>query len=168
MKTSEQMAHRNIKAADNYRLRGVLDCQKRLTAKRPWLSLLGEILINLTLLFADDIKIFVPTVSPQSSELLQSDLDNINNWCMDNKLYLNVNKCFIMSITKKAVATNYNYKVNNLDLKRVQLIIGFGIIYEFKLQLMLHIQSVISECSKLLGFIIHNSSSFQNIGTVVL
>ena len=119
------------------------------------------------LLFADDIKIFLPIDSSQSCALLQSEINAINNWCTELKLYLNFNKCSIMSITKKSVVTNYNYKINNSNLKKVLSITDLSISYDFKLQFTCHIKSIISNCSKLIDFIIHNSSSFQNINTFI-
>ena len=48
---------------------------------------------------------------------------------------------------KEAVATNYNYTVNNLILKTVQSITDLGIFYDSKLQFTFHKPSLISKQS---------------------
>ena len=58
--------------------------------------------------FADNSKNVLRIASPQSYDLLQSYVNNINNWCMENKLYLNIDKCSITSIKKMAAVTNYD------------------------------------------------------------
>ena len=38
------------------------------------------------LVYADDIKIYNRIICPRDASLLQSDLDNVANWCSENEL----------------------------------------------------------------------------------
>lgn len=51
-----------------------------------------DIIKSEILLFADDVKIFREVNLEQDTVDLQDDLDNICEWCNQNKLLLNYNK----------------------------------------------------------------------------
>ncbi|GBN79656.1 putative RNA-directed DNA polymerase from transposon BS [Araneus ventricosus] len=70
------------------------------------------------LLFADDLKLFSSMNSNLDAVLLQSDLDCLFKWCTVNKLHLNIEKCSILSYTRKSQPLNHVYKINDLVLSR--------------------------------------------------
>lgn len=45
------------------------------------------------LLFADDLKMYLPIISMNSCDLLQHDLYKFSDWCFKNGLSVNVEKC---------------------------------------------------------------------------
>lgn len=45
------------------------------------------------LLYADDVKLYLPISNLDSYEVLQENLKIDNNWCKDNKFLLNIGKC---------------------------------------------------------------------------
>src|SRR5436190_17300219 len=71
------------------------------------------------LLFADDLKIFHPISSACDCELLQEDLNRISQWCTLNNLNLNLNKCHVMSYTRKLSPLKFDYSIRNVALSRV-------------------------------------------------
>lgn len=67
--------------------------------------------INITncrlLFFADDLQIFRIIKTPNDAKFLQNDLNLLNNWCVLNKLYFDIDKCKIMAFSKKYVTQTY-------------------------------------------------------------
>ncbi|GBM48086.1 hypothetical protein AVEN_34407-1 [Araneus ventricosus] len=68
------------------------------------------------LLFADDLKLFSSMNNNLDAVLLQNDLDGLFKWCTVNKLHLNIEKCSILSYTRKSQPLNRVYKINDLVL----------------------------------------------------
>lgn len=81
------------------------------------------------LFFADDLKIFRIIKSHEDANMLQIDLNTLNNWCSLNKLYFNVDKCKIMTYSKKRINQNYKYYLNDIELARVSNIKDLGIFF---------------------------------------
>jgi hypothetical protein len=90
-------------------------------------------LSSFKLLFADDFKLYqrlyreISTIS--DSVLLQDDLLKLSRWCHENKLDLHLNKCTVMSITHKINITEFEYRINNVKLARVQSVVDLGITF---------------------------------------
>ena len=60
---------------------------------------LPDYCVNLkTKLFADDAKFFS---SGQAQEQIQSDLNNVFNWTIDNNMSFNLDKCTYLKLEKK-------------------------------------------------------------------
>lgn len=53
------------------------------------------------LIYADDIKIYLPIYQIQDSVILQQNLNNIYEWSLINRLDLNISKCKVVTFTKK-------------------------------------------------------------------
>lgn len=67
------------------------------------------------LLFADDMKSFKTIASADDSKLLQLYLDNVNRWCTNNNLFLNLNNC--LALTYKGHNCDlFDYKTNDIKL----------------------------------------------------
>src|SRR5271154_4641022 len=62
------------------------------------------------LLFADDCKIFLPINDKSDCEKLNSDLDSLSKWCSTWLLNLNIEKCNILSFTRKTSPTIFPYQ----------------------------------------------------------
>lgn len=52
------------------------------------------------LLYADDLKIYRPIITTNDSLLFQQDLDRLSDYCYQNKLYFNLQKCCQITFTK--------------------------------------------------------------------
>ncbi|GBM89885.1 WD repeat-containing protein 36 [Araneus ventricosus] len=70
------------------------------------------------LLVAVDLKLFSSMNSNIDAVLLQNDLDCLFKWCTANKLHLSIEKCRILSYTRKSQPLNHVYKINYLVLSR--------------------------------------------------
>ncbi|KAG8278361.1 hypothetical protein J6590_108252 [Homalodisca vitripennis] len=119
------------------------------------------------LLFADDLKIFKPINSTLDTQLLQISIDQLSSWCLFNKLYLNVQKCFAMSYSRRNVSINNLYHIGSTPLKSVNTIKDLGIIFDSTLTFNDHVYSLIAESYKLLGFVKRNTRSFQDTEAII-
>lgn len=119
------------------------------------------------LLFADDCKIYRLIKTIEDCLALQRDLVTLANWCHANKLHLNVNKCAVISFTRRTDRTfqHFQYRINNSVLPRVKLMKDLGVLFDEKLSFENHVQSIISRASKLLGFICRSLKPFDNLQT---
>jgi hypothetical protein len=84
-------------------------------------------LSSLKLLFADDFKLYREISTISDCVLLQDDLLKLSRWCHENKFVLNLNKCTVMSITHKINIIEFEYRINNMKLARVQSVVDLGI-----------------------------------------
>lgn len=69
-------------------------------------------------LFADDFKLYKEIKTQDDVTLLQSDIDRVFEWSLANKLSFNVDKCFIMSLTRKKYKIISEYTINNTNWNR--------------------------------------------------
>ncbi|GBM22882.1 putative RNA-directed DNA polymerase from transposon BS [Araneus ventricosus] len=104
-----------------------------------------------SLLFADDLKLFSSIRSDLDSVLLQRELDCLFKWCTDNRLHLNIEKCSVLSYTRKAQPLNHVYKISNLVLSRSNTVTNLGIIFDTKLDFSQHIDTMVSKTYRRLG-----------------
>ncbi|GBM38830.1 putative RNA-directed DNA polymerase from transposon BS [Araneus ventricosus] len=114
------------------------------------------------LLFADDLKLFGSICSNLDSVVLQRDLDCLFKWCIDNRLHLNIEKCSVLSYTRKAQPLIHVYKINNLVLSRSNTITDLGIIFYSKLDFSQHIDTMVSKAYRRLGFLKLRTREFSS------
>ena len=118
------------------------------------------------LLFADDLKIYIRIESNMDCSLLQNDINNLYQWTLQNKLYLNISKCFIMTYTRRKSPIIYNYKIKDTDLARVETMRDLGLIFDTQLIFSSHIYGMINRANRMYGFIIRNTKMFNNTGAI--
>ncbi|KAG7295979.1 hypothetical protein JYU34_021071 [Plutella xylostella] len=118
------------------------------------------------LMFADDMKIFKAINNSIDEELLQEDLDRLSVYCLNNKLDINVDKCFHISFTRKRNKHMSTYMLQNQSLTSVSEIRDLGVVHDSKLLFDSHIDSIITKASKALGFLIRSSRPFKCMKTV--
>lgn len=114
------------------------------------------------LLFADDLKLFKRIQSVNDAELLQKDLDHLYQWCIENRLYLNISKCSIMSYTHRSQPFSYLYMINNNNLLRSVTVRDLGVTFNTTLDYSQHIDNIVSNAYKVLGFLKRKTINFSN------
>lgn len=119
-------------------------------------------------MYADDLRILKAIGSYSYCLLLQQDIDNLNRWCFTNKLELNINKCKIVTFGRKNVRINFFYNISGNVLSRCDEIRDLGVIVDCKLSFVQHIENVAAAALKTLGFIMRNTSEFNNIFAIKL
>lgn len=117
------------------------------------------------LLFADDLKIFKHVNAIADAVDIQSDLNNLVQWCQLNKMELNIKKCSSITFTRSKNARMFEYSVSNTPLPRATEIKDLGIILDSGLTFKPHIDKIIKASYRTLGFIMRNGKSFRNMET---
>ncbi|GBM21394.1 putative RNA-directed DNA polymerase from transposon BS [Araneus ventricosus] len=88
----------------------------------------GELGFSGCHLFADDLKFFRQIRSSADAALLQNGLDNLYQWCIVNKLLLE--KCSILSFTRKSQPIFYSYQINGILLRRSKSVTELGVTFD--------------------------------------
>lgn len=145
----------------------------------PQGSLLGPLLFNVfvndiskcfvysqLLCFADDMKIFAKIGSGHDSNLVQSDLARLDEYCLVNKLILNPSKCFVVTFTRQREPIIAAYTLKGHVLQNVSSVRDLGVIHDSKLLFDKHIDSIVGSALRSLGFIMRNSSQFTQAKTL--
>lgn len=102
------------------------------------------------ILFAENLKVFLIKTSNDAA-MLQNDLNQICDWCGQNKFNLNINKCKVMAFPKKLSPYLHSYYLNDLG-------IYFDKFLSFNTQCT-HMQS---KASSMLSFITRSCKDFKN------
>lgn len=138
-------------------------------------SLLFDILINdiescfhhsNILLYADDLKVYKDVQTIEDCNHLQSDLNRFSDYCVLNRLHLNISKCFSITFTRKKNTLLYKYKLCNSDLIYKDVAKDLGIYLDSKLLYDKHINHITSKAIKTLGFIIRQCKKFNDPDTM--
>lgn len=117
------------------------------------------------LLYADDAKIFNVIRNESDCVSLQRNITALAEYCSENQLFLNVNKCFIISYTRKRNVITYNYHLNNSKLTRVQKIRDLGVILDANLSFTDHYDHIIKKSFQQLGFLLRTCKPFKKVDT---
>lgn len=115
-----------------------------------------------TLAYADDLKLFYPIRCLNDCYYLQSLLNTFVDWCRKNKLTVSPNKCMVMSFYRKKVALNFDYRISDIVLSRVEKVNDLGVMLDRKMTFTLHYSAVISNATRQLGFIARIGRDFRD------
>jgi hypothetical protein len=118
------------------------------------------------LLYADDLKIYRKINNVDDQSLLQEDLNRFDHYCSQNHLQLSLNKCKLITFTKKIKINEFNYSLGGKSLTRVSNIKDLGITLDSKLHFDIHIQNIIRKAFKMYGFVMRSSCEFKNPDTL--
>lgn len=110
-------------------------------------------------LFADDCVIYRIISNSCDRTALQTDLDSISRWCSDWLMKLNINKCKSMRVSRVPYSTNpADYTLNNTPLTAVTSYKYLGVIIAQNLSWTLHVNYIINNANRMLGFLRRNFS----------
>lgn len=119
------------------------------------------------LLYADDIKLYKSIDNQDSCHVIQNDLFTIENWCINNDLHLNSNKCKVITFSRKKNPITYDYTINNNKLVRVSEIADLGVMFDSQLKFDSQIELVCTKSLKMLGFIFRRCSEFTDHRVII-
>lgn len=113
------------------------------------------------LMYADDVKLFLPVSKINDSLLLQEDFCRLSKWCKVNDMSLNLKKCKVMSFTRSTLLPT-RYFCGNYEIEKVSNFKDLGVIFDGKLRFNLHIDACVVRGMSLLGFIKRWSREFDD------
>lgn len=111
-------------------------------------------------LFADDLKIYKTVESTNDAQLIQKDLDQINAWCDANGMIVNTKKTYHIKYTRKKKSLSTIYKLNLETLEEVKEIRDLGVMMDSQLKFKVHVDAIVKQAAKMLGFIKRNTKGF--------
>ena len=114
-------------------------------------------------LFADDLRMYKKIEIHTDFIDLQSDIDKIFQWSVDNNMDLSIHKCRTMSIYRGNFVHKFNYMINGNVLDRVDVVRDLGIYFDSGWTFDNHIEFITSKASKLIGFIKRTTFKFRSI-----
>ena len=146
---------------------GVASDWVKVTSGVPQGSILGPVLFLIfindlpemlnyckPLLFADDAKIFASKIqSFNDCTRIQDDLNALSDWCITNKLDLNVLKCKVMCITRSRSPIYFKYCIKGEPIERVSEMKDLGVVIENTLSWNNHVNKIIAKANRILGLI---------------
>lgn len=105
------------------------------------------------LLFADDVKIYTKIKSIADSMRFQKAIQNLENWCSENELYLNFDKCKIITFARKRNVVILDYFLHEKVVKRTSEIVDLGVTIDSKFSFDKHVEQIISKAKSKMGFL---------------
>lgn len=117
------------------------------------------------LLYADDLKVFMPVRTINDCVLLQDDLDRLTEYCQINKLKLSIPKCNFITFTKNKRIIYFPYRLCNEQLLKISTQKDLGVFLDSELHLDMHIEKIINKAFRMYGFVIRATSEFNKIST---
>lgn len=118
-------------------------------------------------LFADDTKIYWTIKNETGVQFLQYNLNLFYNWCNENSLFLNLDKCQVVTYHKIKNPIIFEYKLNNTSLKRGDSVKDLGIQFDKSLTFNIHIETIINKAKRILGFVMRICKDFEKQETLV-
>lgn len=113
------------------------------------------------LLYADDLKVFMPILNVNDCYLLQADLDRLTEYCQSNKLKLSIPKCNFITFTKNKRLIDFQYHLCNTRLMKVFSLRDLGVFLDHKLHLDMHVDKIINKAFRMYGFVMRATSEFS-------
>lgn len=112
-------------------------------------------------LFADDTIAYLVIITKKDCQLLQTDLDKMEVWEGKWLMEFHLNKCQVLSITRKQTPIFYNYILHGQVLEHVQSAKYLGCTINKDLDWAEHIQNITNKANGTLAFLRRN----LNIGS---
>lgn len=120
------------------------------------------------LMYADDMKIYITCKNIHDCYKLQQDLDRFYEYCLKNKLFLSLPKCYTISFTKNKNQIKFNYSINNVNLNEVQSVRDLGVTLDSRLHFDIHIDNIVKKAFQMYGLVMRFSSSFVRPSTFLI
>lgn len=87
------------------------------------------------------------------------------NWCKDNKLQVNIDKCKIITFTRKRDPIIFNYTIDGVPITRVEETMDLGVIFDKGLTFRSYYEYVTNRATTTSKFV-KRQSQFFGMGTI--
>ena len=102
-------------------------------------------------MFADDTKMIREISNVQDNLSLQSDIDAMLTWSVDNKMFFHSGKCKVLGLGYHK--SEFVYKMREVELERVPFEKDLGVIFDDSLSFEKHISEKTNKANKVVGII---------------
>lgn len=117
------------------------------------------------LLYADDKKIYMKIQSSDDCDLLQSDLNKLYAYYLDNKITVSTGKCQCISFTRKRNPIVFSYNFNGVIVERTEVVRDLGVFLDSRMSMTVHIDHITSRAFRNLGFVMRTCQPFNHLVT---
>lgn len=93
--------------------------------------------------FSDDYRVARAISKPDDHLDLQKALVGLVDWCDLNRMFLNVDKCCVITFHRKKQPQIYDYAINAHNLSRVNQVKDLGVFLDHNLKFNTHYQKII-------------------------
>lgn len=119
------------------------------------------------LLFADDLKLYLPIRSSEDCARLQEDIDRVVNWSKENRLQFNTSKCAIITFSRAHSPIQNDYKIDRIPMARLTEVKDLGVILKTNLCFRDYIVTVCKKAYRNLGFVLRRVNGFTNMKAII-
>lgn len=119
------------------------------------------------LLFADDLKLYLPVETPEDCQRLQSDIDRVVAWSEKNRLQFNTAKCEVMTLSRARNVVIHNYAIGDVAMRRVSEVRDLGVRLTTGLSYSDHITHICKKAYRNLGFVLRRAQGFTNTAAII-
>ena len=123
---------------------------------------LTEDISSVVRLFADDTILYRTVSTPNDTTALQLDLDRLADWETKWQMGFNIDKCHILTVSKKHKPIQHQYTLHQQPLQRVQSAKYLGIEIAHDLRWNQHVQCIASKANKASAFLTRNLRACSN------
>jgi hypothetical protein len=109
------------------------------------------------------IKIYRAVKSAQDCNLLQSDINSIQGWCIANCMKPNISKTNVISFSRKTNVLIYDYKLCQNTITQTVSVKYLGVFLDAKFHFHNHVNYIFSHCIKLLGLVRSITFNFSTV-----
>ena len=113
-------------------------------------------------MYADDTKIWREIDSEHDQKLLQTDINELYNWSLRNKIRFHPDKCKVISVSLKHKPCNFAYNMNGHFLEKVEHERDLGVIVSKNLKWNKHQNYILNKSRQKLGLLKRICSFSQN------
>lgn len=110
--------------------------------------------------FADDKKLSKRIDCVEDAMKLQEGIDWFMNWCKENKLQVNRDKCKVMTFTRKRDPIVFNYTIDGEPIKRVEENVDLGVTFDKALTFRSHYEYMTKRANATSKFVKRQSRFF--------
>ena len=95
-------------------------------------------------LYADDVKLYLEITNESDVDILQHSVNKFIAWAQTWQLSLSAHKCLHMRVGLLRSASPFTYRINELELSRVDMIRDLGVYIDNKLSFSGHIKQIVA------------------------
>ena len=118
------------------------------------------------LMYADDLKVFSTIGDIVDAHNLQTKIEILQKWAINNKLDINVGKCAVVSYTNAKSKIAFDYKINDCLIPRRSSFKDLGVTFNSTLSFKEHIGYVTKSAYSSMGIIMRNCGHLRNVETL--